>query len=96
MSQAGIAGRRQPLVLLTYIVDSGIVSCDCFGLIGRSIVDNDDFIRMNRLAKHAFNRMPQKPGMFVTGNDDADEIQEIYSVECSAFVRRCVLMLARL
>ena len=77
MPHARITRCRQPLIVLTHILNRGIVPCDHLGLIRRSIIDNDNLMGLNSLIQHAFNCLPQKLRLFVTGNDHADEIQEL-------------------
>ena len=73
LSNAVIARRCLTLVPLLHIPHAGIASDHPGRIVGRAVVDDDDFITRIGLGQHAVDRFRQKPGVIVRRDDHADQ-----------------------
>src|ERR1041385_757368 len=73
LSNAAIARRCLTLVPLLHIPHFGIAPDDLGGIIGRTIIDDDDFMAAVGLSEHAFDGLGEISRMVVGRDDDADQ-----------------------
>ena len=68
-----IARARRAAVRLPDVTRGGIARSDLSRVVGRTVVNDDDFMLGMRLRQHALDRFGQETSLLVTGDDDGHE-----------------------